>query len=228
MGRYSVRDADISPDGELLFLAVSKKDNSLIVIKAGDLSVDKEFFVVFPPKTDGFVTYSPTSLIAVSSRNLYMADESYSGGPNPFMNIMIDVNSRTSRRLNKPLSLYKEDVRISPGRDRLVSRGVDDFYMIDVPSGSVIDSTKIPPDQRGNKLAPFQVDWDKKIITVTRIKSNNGQLLEKLHMDMIGHASTKEQAASISIANRIKGIKFADDEKKLLIEDDKDNVYILV
>jgi len=218
-----VHDADISPDGGLLFLAVSA-DPPLIIINTKDMSI-REHSIKFPQHA--FASYFPESLIAFTSQYLYMADESYTGLADPFMDIMIDINKGTAMRLPSQISLNKEDVIISSQRDKVASRGLEKINVVDVLSGKLIDSIGIPTEYRGRALTPIDVDWANNKITIRKTKSADGQSASKITIDMVSHESVTQKDEKFNIGNTITKIHLHSDGMQYLIEDDKANLYVV-
>jgi len=179
----SIRDADISPDGESLFLAVSR-DNPLVVVRAADLSVDVNVRITFPGLTEPWTTYFPISIIATSPRYLYMTDESYSTAPNPFSTVLVDLNTRTAKAIYGYGFMSKMQIQISPNREKMALYN-GKLYFVDIPTGKIVDL--VGRDLIGKEMWViwFDVKWGYNIVEFYIIPIRAGEKnLQKLRIDL--------------------------------------------
>lgn len=179
----SIRDADISPDGERLFLAVSS-DNPLVVVRAADLRVDESVLITFPPLTKPWQTYFPLSIIATSPRYLYMTDESYSTAPNPFSTVLVDLNAKTAKPIYGYSFMSKTQIQVSPNREKmaLYSRKL---HFIDIPAGKVTNFVSRELIGKDKWVVWFNINWDDNIAELYTIPIRRGEKnLEKLCIDV--------------------------------------------
>jgi hypothetical protein len=225
VGGAFIHDADISPDGRVLFLAVSKKDTPLIIVNTNDMSINEEHKITFP--SPGYYAYLPMSVIAASSRYLYMADESYTALAKPFFNIMIDVDEGSSTPIVKQLFLGKEDVKMAPMRDTMITRGWENLYKVEVHTSRIIDSISFPIEYGEKELSTFDVDWVNKRIMLYKVKSNHEQLITRISLNMVNKEISKLKDERVGINNRIRKISLQLNGTRFLIEDEKDNLYIV-
>ncbi len=178
-----IRDADISPDGERLFLAVSS-DNPLVVVRAADLSLDENIRIAFPPAAKPWTTHFPFSIIATSARYLYMTDESYSAAPKPFSTVLVDLTAKTATPLYGYGFTSKMQIQVSPEREKMALYN-GSLYFIDIPTGKVIDSITHELVGKDKWVMWFDIDWDKYIAEFYLIPLAQGEkTIEKICIDV--------------------------------------------
>lgn len=179
-----IRDADISPDGERLFLAVSS-DNPLVVVRTADLSIDENIHIAFPPAVKPWTMHSPFSIIATSARYLYMTDESYSAAPKPFSTVLVDLTAKTATPMYGYGFMSKMEIQVSPERERMALYDGGGLYFIDVPTGKVVDSITHELVGKDKWAMWFDVDWDKYIAEFYLIPLAQGEkTIEKICIEV--------------------------------------------
>jgi len=179
----SIRNADISPDGECLFLAVSS-DNPLVVVLAADLSVDENVRITFPRLTEPGKTYFPFSIIAASPMYLYMTDESYSTATNPFSTVLVDLNTKIAKPIYEYSFMSKMQMQVSPSREKMALYD-GRLYFIDIPSGKVVDLISRKLIGKDRWVVWFNINWDDNIAEFYTIPIRRGEKnLEKLCIDV--------------------------------------------
>lgn len=180
----SIRDADISPDGERLFLAVSS-DNPLVVVRAADLSLDENMRIAFPPTAEPWEgMYFPFSIIATSPRYLYMTDEGYSTAPNPFSTVLVDLNAKTAKPIYGYSFMSKMQMQVSPSREKMALYD-GKLYFIDIPRGEVVDLISRKLISKDRWVVWFNINWDGNIAEFYTIPIRRGEKnLEKLCIDV--------------------------------------------
>lgn len=180
----SIRDADISPDGERLFLAVSS-DNPLVVVRAADLSIDENMRITFPPLPEPWRTYLPLSIIATSQNYLYMTDESYSTAPNPFSTVLVDINAKTATPIYEYSFMSKMQIQISPSREKMALYDGGKLYFIDISTGKVTNLVSRELIGADKLVIWFDINWDNNIAQFYIIPIGRGEKnLEKLRIDV--------------------------------------------
>ncbi len=183
----SIRDATISPNGERLFLAVST-DNPLVVVRAADLSIDENVRITFPPFAEPWRTYFPLSIIAASSKYLYMTDESYSTTskiPNPFSTVLVDINAKTATPIYGYSFMSKMQIQISPSREKMALYDGGKLYFIDISTGKVTNLVSRELIGTDKWVIWFDINWDNNIAEFYIIPIGRGEKnLEKLCIDV--------------------------------------------
>lgn len=190
-----VRDADISPEGDRLFLAVSS-NNPLVVVRAADLTVDENVSIEFPPTHAPWEgMYFPHSIMAVSPRYLYMTDEAYSTAPTPFSTVQIDLNANTTTPIFGYSLTSKMQTQVSPDRRWMALYTMGGLCIIDIPTGKTVNLINKEIVGIDNWVMWFNVDWDDNVIEFYIIPMKGGEKnVEKLYVG----------AKSRRIINRVK------------------------
>jgi len=226
----SIRDADISPDGERLFLAVSS-DNALVVVRAADLRVDESVLITFPPPTKPWHTYFPFSIIATSPRYLYMTDESYSTAPNPFSTVLVDLNAKTAKPIYGYSFMSKMQMQVSPSREKMALYD-GKLYFIDIPRGEVVDLISRKLIGKDRWVVWFNINWDDNIAEFYTIPIRRGEKnLEKLCIDVkskrIIYRGELEGKTGFGFynANSYRRI-LTDSSSRIFIQDSNGNIQI--
>jgi WD40 repeat protein len=227
----SIRDADISPDGERLFLAVSS-DNPLVVVRAADLSVDENVRITFPPTAEPWEgTYFPFSIISTSPRYLYMTDESYSTAPNPFSTVLVDLNAKTAKPIYGYSFMSKMQIQVSPNRKKMALYD-GKLYFIDIPTGKVADLLSRELIGMNKWVIWFDIKWDDNIAEFYIIPIRRGEKnLEKVCIDVksqqIIYREELESKTSFGFYNENSYRRvLTDTSSKIYIQDSKGTIQI--
>ena len=182
--RISVRDADISPDGNRLFLAVSSGNNPLVVVRAADLTVDQNVRIPFPSVPKPWETYFPLSIAAASSTYVYMTDECYSSAPRPYGTVLVDLKTATSKPIYDYTFMSRTQIQIPPDSEKMALCSGGKLYFIDISAGEVVDL--ISGELVSRKLGPwFDINWKENTAELYGIpEPANQELLEKISINI--------------------------------------------
>ena len=98
--RTWIRNADISSDGQRLFLALSG-NKALVVVRTADMSIEEDLHITFPATAEYWKEHSPFDIVSASPRYLYISDECYSAVPKGFTTVRVDLNTKTAEPVYK-------------------------------------------------------------------------------------------------------------------------------
>lgn len=190
--RTWIRNADISSDGQRLFLALSG-NKALVVVRTADMSIEEDLRITFPATSEYWKEHSPFDIISVSPRYLYISDECYSALPNGFTTVMVDLNTKIAEPVYKYGFVSKRQIQISPNQERMALYNGGKLHIIDISSGEVVDSIK--RELIGDRWILWSnVNWDDSAIELYVVsQKTNLKNIEKLCIDMKSHKIVSSQ-----------------------------------
>ena len=137
-GRRHVRDADITPDGKLLLLAVTDPTSPLIVVDAATLDVKEGAPIAYPGFLEPWVCHEPWKILALGPDYICIQDEVYMQDPEPFSVLLVNLKARTAKPLRGLQIPGKSHVLRSPdGSQAVVIGRRNRVYVINADTGQV-------------------------------------------------------------------------------------------
>ncbi len=181
--RTWIRNADISSDGQRLFLALSG-DKLLVVVRTMDMSIEEDLHITFPATAEYWKEHSPFDIVSASPRYLYISDECYSAVPKGFTTVMVDLNTKIAKPVYKYGFVSKRQVQISPKQEKMTLYDGGQLHIIDISSGEIVDSVK-KELITGKWILWSNVDWDDKAMELYVVpQTKDLKNIEKIHIDM--------------------------------------------
>jgi len=154
-----IRCADLTPNAEHLLLAVSRSSGSpLIIIDTRTLETEDNAEVVFPPFHKPWGHYDPLWINAVTSRYVYIADESYTPQPHSFSEVLLDLVEGKAKPLQGLVAGGKALCFVCPLGDRMLVNG-SSIRLVDVATGDIVRSIE-KVSCGWTKTRTIDIDWD--------------------------------------------------------------------
>ncbi len=189
--RTWIQNADISSDGQRLFLALSG-DKLLVVVRTMDMSIE-DLHITFPATAEYWKEHSPFDIVSASPRYLYISDECYSAVPKGFTTMLVDLNAGTVKPVYEYSFMSKRQIQISPNQEKMALSGGGGLRIIDISSGDIVDSIK-REHIAGKWILWSNVDWDNRAIELYVVtQKTNLKNIEKLCIDMKSHRIVSSQ-----------------------------------
>lgn len=187
-----IRNADISSDGQRLFLALSG-NKILVVVRTADMSIEEDLRITFPATSENWKTHAPFDIISASPRYLYISDECYSARSKGFTTVLVDLNTKIAKPIYKYGFVSKRQIQISPNQEKMALYDGGRLHIIDISSGDVVDSIK-GELIAGKWILWSNVDWDDRAMELYVVpQETNLKNIEKLCIDMKSHRIVSSQ-----------------------------------
>jgi hypothetical protein len=193
---YTVNDADISPTGDKLYLAiVSQGKKPLIVLNTADFAINENPPILFPPNPCDLPIYSAHSITCATKRYLYLDMFCSLSADKPYTYLLIDLQTGATKTIATKFPVNKSNLSISPHGDKMVSIKNGVIFFINTESGEVIDS--IDAYFKGKegikrRVISFNANWSEETININSlIDKNEKYVVEKLS---IGFKNRKEKS----------------------------------
>ena len=177
--------ADISPDGRRLFLAVSRKENPLVIVETADLSVVPDVNVPFPSPPEPWIRHVPFDIVAVTSEILYWSDECYTtASTGAYSTVLVNLREKTAKPVREWSFENKNAIQISPDRGRIATYHRGGVGIIRVSTGEVLKT--VGREVIGERIiVSFNMDWSQNILQCCVVPwTTTGDSVEKLRIDM--------------------------------------------
>lgn len=174
--------ADISSDGKRLFLAVSRNENPLVIVKTADLSVVPDVDVAFPTPINPWTEHAPFDIIAVTSDTLYWSDECYTStsANASFSTLRVNLNERVAEPVHDWSFENKNAIRISPDRGRIAIYHMGGLAIVRASTGEILKTVDQNVIGQGTVMS-FAMDWNQNALWCCMIADGS---MAKLRIDM--------------------------------------------
>lgn len=160
-----VCDADMTDEGDTLFLAVSSCDAPYVTLNADTLVRHCEPCISLPHYSLPWQRHAPRKVIAIDKERLLVEDEAYSGGHDPFSILLVDLASRKVTPLRDLYIPSRSSVIFSPGRNAAFIACRARISALDLADGCITHYRYGLPDDATIRVVEFAVEHSGSAVT---------------------------------------------------------------
>lgn len=181
--RYeAVQCADLLPSSKRIVLGVRRESSPVMLLEADTLEPIELGSLVFPPPKPPYGIHYPVWVNAVSNDSVYLVDEAYASEPDPFSQLLIDIDKMKVEPLKESVAGPKEVTVVTPGGQHMMTYVRGELRWVATLTAETIWRCTL-----GN-VNPrfFKVDWNQQhaIVYLTRSLQGGKRQYEMVAVDL--------------------------------------------